>query len=136
MAWRIHIKSPQARGSNYTHLNALASPETLTMGYGSNAVTLFRQGGEDWWYKCDGFWPELPAELSGTVTKVTFVGAPPTHGITPGLYEEDDGSSTVERNGGEKLRVELTAKSIESARSLWRKVLQNEGSIRTVAYTV
>lgn len=134
MAWRIHIESPQVRGSIYTNRNASVSPETLTMGYGPNTVTLSRQGGENWWYECGSFWPELPADLTGTVTKVTFVGAPPTKNITLGLYEEDGDSATVEPNG-EKLKVELTAKSIESARNLWRKVLQNDDSVRTVVYT-
>lgn len=133
MAWRIHIKNPQLASSSSTAFNSTISPETRTMGNGPSAVTLFKQGGEDWWYECKSFWPELPAELSGTVTKVTFVGTPPTQNITHGLYEEDDSSATVEPNG-EKLKVELTAKSIESARNLWRKVLQNDDSIRTVAY--
>ncbi len=135
MAWRIYIKNPTVQHSTSNAHDSTVIPATRKIGSGAEAVTLFAEGAEDWWYPCDAFWPTLPGQLSGTVTKVTFVGAPPTKLITPGLYEIDGSSASVERNG-EKLKVELAAPSIDAARELWRKLLQNDSGIRTASYEI
>lgn len=142
MAWRIHLKNPFFEGSSSTSFNSCVTPATRKMGNGPESVTLYEQGGEDWWYECDSFDPLLPAKLKGTVTKVTFRGAPPTDDITPGLYEMEFNPSgglitaavaSVTENG-DHLKVELTATSIDDAKQLWRKVLKNDDVIRTATY--
>lgn len=142
MAWRIHLKNPSLEGASHVAYNSCVTPATRKMGTGAEAVTLYEQGGEDWWYECDSFDPRLPAKLKGTVTKVTFLGAPPTDDVTPGLYETEFNPSgglitaavaSVTENG-DHLKVELVASSIDEAKLLWRKVLKNDDSIRTLAY--
>ncbi len=133
MAWRIYIKNPTVQNTTSTAHDSTVTPATRKIGSGAEAVTLFAEGAQDWWYPCDAFMPTLPGQLSGTVTMVTFVGAPPSKLITPGLYEISTSFASVERNG-EKLKVELVAPSIDAARELWRKLLQNDEGIRTASY--
>lgn len=133
MAWRIYIQNPSVANETSTSFDSTGPIETRKIDLGPGAVTLYQERGSDWWYECKESRPQLPGKLSGNVTKITFMGAPPTQDITPGLYEDGDDSASVEPNG-DKLKVELFAGSIERAWKLWRQVLKNDGAIRTVVY--
>lgn len=119
--WRIYI-APTSYGQPWgSSSSGLRSTRGLKGDLG--VVTLVLEPGAGEYYECTGFKPELPAALAQTpVVKVSFIGAPPKQDITPALYEIDGASASVTRNG-EKLKVELTAPTCESAWSLWRAML-------------
>lgn len=132
MAWRIHTNDAELQSGHYTTRIGDGCTR-MTFYIGLMPVMEFRrEPGFDWYVEVTGMWPVAPA-LRGPVTRVTFLGRPQHDGITPGLYEIGTASANVERNG-EHLKMELTAPSIDAAKELYRAVLRNDASIRSVSY--